>query len=103
MVQDGDILKYRITYFKVRGFVKGSNNCVRLEILLPVSSRKSNSENLEDGRQDSHHPSPSNESLCAMFGQRRIENFRETGVCITVDLNCLCGITCLDPITPQKA
>jgi len=86
--------------FKVRGFTRGSDNCVRLELLLPVSRRRDGEEHSEHGgrRDHDHHHSG---GFCDQFGNRRIDNFRETGLCITVDLNCFCGITCLDPITPD--
>lgn len=92
--------------FKVKSFVRGSNNCVRLELLLPVSGRRGGGSHKHEGEQieeighHDHHPKG---SFCDQFGSRRIENFRETGLCITVDLNCFCGITCLDPITPVRA
>lgn len=82
--------------FKVRGFVRGSDNCVRLELLEPVFRRGGDT----GGEQQHHHHRSSCGSVCDFFGGRTITNFRETGVCITVDLRCFCGITCLDPITP---
>lgn len=33
----------------------------------------------------------------------RIINFQETGICLTLDLNCFCSIQCLEPITPLPA
>lgn len=90
--------------FKVRGFVKGSGNCVRLELLLPVGGRRGGEHHSHDsGPEDRSHHHHQQGSFCDKFGQRPIENFRETGLCITVDLNCFCGITCLDPITPRRA
>ena len=87
--------------FKVRGFERGSNSCVKLELLLPVGGRRDDNvhsqEDVERTRYDGHQRG----SLCDVYGNRRIVNFRETGLCITVDLNCFCGITCLDPITPE--
>jgi len=91
--------------FKVRGFVRGTNNCVRLELLLPVGRRHSGPDPGGEGKGDgahSHHGKHGGGSFCDKFGGRRIENFRETGLCITVDLDCFCGITCLDPITPVR-
>lgn len=87
--------------FKVRGFVRGSDSCVRLELLLPVGRRSGGHEHHGDDKVDvSHGHHHVRGSFCDQFGSRKIENFRETGLCITVDLDCFCGITCLDPITP---
>lgn len=89
--------------FKVKGFVRGSNDCVRLELLLPVGGRPGPRGGEDKGDAGhGHHHSHDSHSFCDKFGSRRIENFRETGVCITVDLDCFCGITCLDPITPVR-
>lgn len=78
--------------FKVRGFVRGNEHCVRLELLEPIYERGQGPGGDDDGC--------SKHSICGTFGKRPIRNFRYTGVCITVDLRCFCGITCLDPITP---
>jgi len=82
--------------FKVQGFVRGSNNCVRLELLLPVYRRRDG-----DNDQRRHHDSCGSD-VCNHFGHHIIENWRHTGVCITVDLDCFCGISCLDPTTPRE-
>lgn len=78
--------------FKVKGFVRGDNNCVRLELLTPVYGSAPREEDA-----DSLNMTTKN---CGLFEHRAIKNFRATGVCITVDLRCFCGIVCLDPITP---
>lgn len=89
--------------FKVRGFVKGSDNCVRLELLTPVYHRgPRDAEGEGKGGPQHHHHNSCGGSVCDYFGGRPIDNFRSTGVCITVDLNCFCGISCLDPITPVR-
>lgn len=80
--------------FKVRGFVKGSSNCVKIELLTPVYH-----EHEDDTRDYKQHGNCSG-SVCDYFGGRPIHNFCYTGVCITVDLDCFCGISCLDPVTP---
>ncbi len=85
--------------FKVTNFVRGSDSCVRLELLLPVSHRRDGDGH--KGHHEEHHQHGPQGTFCDQFGRRRIDNFRETGLCITVDLNCFCGITCLDPITPE--
>ena len=88
--------------FKVRGFVRDSDSCVRLELLLPVGRRSGEHDHIA-GAEDKHdggHDHHVRGSFCDQFGRRRIENFRETGLCITVDLDFFAGITCLDPITP---
>lgn len=88
---------------RVRDFVRGSKSCVNVELLLPVGRRRDGDHHGKDlgeerGHHDHHHHK---DSFCDKFGRRRIDNFRETGVCITLDLDCFCGITCLDPITPE--
>lgn len=80
--------------FRVRNFTRGSDNCVVLELLKPVHRRHDG-----EGHEHKHHSS-AHATACDFFEGRRIHNFRSTGVCITVDLDCFCGITCLDPITP---
>lgn len=82
--------------FKVKGFAPNSSNCVRVEILLPVYARGSEG---SDGNHTDCHTSKKH-GPCSYFGNKPIRNFRETGLCITIDLDCFCGITCLDPITP---
>ena len=85
--------------FRAKGFV-GRGNCVQLELLLPVSSkRQSNLEHSPDNL-DHHHDS---DSICGLFHGRPVRGFRASGVCITVDLDCFCGISCLDAITPLTA
>lgn len=81
--------------FKARGFVRGSNNCVKLELLLPITSCG----NSTGGTGDTCTPG----NFFPTGSESHINGFKETGVCITVDLNGFIGITCLDPITPQKA
>lgn len=100
----GNFMCVESPVFKVRGFVRGSNHCVRLELLTPVYSRRRDGESTEETKQFSHHGGNSScdGSICNYFGGRPIENFRETGVCITVDLRCFCGVSCLDPITPVR-
>jgi len=83
--------------FKVRGFTGGSDNCVRLELLAPVHRRGDGDGH---GHDHDHHAPTGGANTCDFFQGGRIHNFRLTGVCITVDLDCFCGITCLDPITP---
>lgn len=79
--------------FKARGFAKGSNSCVKLELLMPISN------------DTAVEPEPDGCSPCKFFptNDAAVNGFRETGVCITVDLNSFNGIACLDPITPEKA
>ena len=76
--------------FRAKKFVRGSDCCVKLELLLPVT-------------QGGSAPGPTGSGIsdvCKFFPGRSIRDFRATGICLTVDLNCFCGITCLDPITP---
>ncbi len=79
--------------FKVQGFVRGSNNCVRLELLLP--------ENHHDGDEEHGGHGSCGGSVCKSIGHR-FRNLRRTGVCITVDLDCFCAISCLPATTPRE-
>lgn len=79
--------------FRAKKFVDDSDCCVKLELLLPVT-------------QGGVAPGPTGSGVsdvCPFFPGGSIEDFLATGICITVDLNCFCGITCLDPITPRTA
>lgn len=71
--------------FKARKFVNDANNCVQLELLLPIYKKRRTRCHSANYLQLTH---------------RYIHNFTETGICITLDLASFCGITCLDPITP---
>lgn len=83
--------------FRVKNFVRGSDHCVLLEILKPVFYRT-------PGSGDSTGSSSCcQKNACSFFKYGDVRNFKATGICITVDLNCFCGITCLDPITPIRA
>ncbi|MDC3415270.1 CotY/CotZ family spore coat protein [Terrihalobacillus insolitus] len=79
--------------FRAKKFVEGSDCCVKLELLLPVTEGGSTPGPTESGVSD----------VCKFFPGRSIRDFQATGICLTVDLNCFCGITCLDPITPIPA
>src|SRR5699024_9979484 len=82
--------------FKVQGFVRGSNNCVRLELLVPEGY-------YSDGEDHGgHHHNKCGGSVCSGFGYKHFKNLRRTGVCITVDLDCFCGISCLPATTPRE-
>src|SRR5690625_3019959 len=85
--------------FRVRGFAGNSPNCVHLEILLPVHKQHDGG-GIDSGDHSHHGKGCGCASSCDHFGKSKIKNFRDTGLCITVDLDCFCGITCLDPITP---
>ncbi|RWZ58118.1 spore coat protein [Halobacillus fulvus] len=76
--------------FKAKKFVDGSKNCVKLELLLPVNM-------------GGNTPGSGGDEVCDFFpgnGGGPIRNLMSTGVCITVDLDCFCGISCLEPTTP---
>lgn len=96
---------------RVKNFVRGSDHCVVLEILKPIRSNYSPGHASDGGDRDGTDPNKllyaesdqSCASVCDFFNGKRINNFQSTGICITVDLNCFCGITCLDPITPLQA
>src|SRR5690625_2951878 len=75
--------------FRVKNFVSGSNSCVLLEILTPVySGRGDGGGDGEDGLGE--HKSCCSTSVCKHFSRGNVENFRATGICITVDLRCFC-------------
>ncbi|WML43402.1 CotY/CotZ family spore coat protein [Neobacillus sp. PS3-40] len=38
-------------------------------------------------------------SPCDQLGGINISHLKRTGICITIDLNCFCAITCLEPVT----
>jgi spore coat protein Z len=82
--------------FKAKSFVDGSSNCVRLELLLPVRGEHHHGEHGEAHEAHSGHDH-CKKDVCDFF-KDGVRNFRGTGICITVDLDCFCGISCLDPV-----
>ncbi|SEI02657.1 spore coat protein Z [Halobacillus karajensis] len=78
--------------FKAKKFVDGKKDCVKLELLIPVT---------QGGSQPG--PSGKRNRVCDYFPGGSVRNLRSTGVCITVDLDCFCSITCLEPTTPLMA
>lgn len=84
--------------FRAKSFVRGSENCVRLELLVPVGSGGGSTPKHEE--QSNHRGSQSCCGNVCSFFPNRTRDFRATGICITVDLNHFTGISCLDPITP---
>lgn len=76
--------------FRAKQFVDDSEDCVKLELLQPVTEGGS-------------APGDSPESVCDFFPGNSIRDFQATGLCITVDLDCFCSIACLDPVTPLPA
>ncbi|GAA0604054.1 exosporium assembly protein ExsY [Virgibacillus siamensis] len=77
--------------FRAKQFVRGSNCCVKLELLLPVTDCEIIMTKVEDCNSAISHYFPADDP---------VTGFQATGICITVDLNNFTGITCLDPITP---
>ncbi|SEA20758.1 spore coat protein Z [Thalassobacillus cyri] len=73
--------------FRAKKFVDEDECCVQLELLVPVTQGQST-------------PGPGGDDFCAYFPGNSIRNFVASGLCITVDLDCFCGIACLDPVTP---
>ncbi|MEC5424552.1 CotY/CotZ family spore coat protein [Virgibacillus sp. C22-A2] len=77
--------------FRAKKFVNDDKDCcVKLELLLPVT---------EGGAT----PGPGGDTVCDFFPGASIRDLQATGVCLTVDLDCFCGITCLEPVTPLPA
>lgn len=85
MTADNNLDGVESPVFKANRFVNESNDCVQLELLLPVYKMT---------------PITSKDYCIKRFDDKHIQFFSNTGVCITVDLNNFCGITCLAPITP---
>lgn len=83
--------------FRAKSFVNGNEDCVRLELLVPVRHRRNH-----EHEEEHSHEHCKGQSVCD-FIPERTRNFRATGICITVNLDCFCGISCLDPITPLRA
>lgn len=77
--------------FRAKDFVKGSDSCVRLELLVPVS----------DGCEVPIPPLDTQSTVCPFFPtDHPVTDFQATGICLTVDLEHFLAISCLDPITP---
>lgn len=77
--------------FRATQFVKNSDCCVRLEILLPVS----------DGCEIKPHHTKGGSNIRRFFPEGTpVTNFIASGVCLTVNLKDFAGISCLDPINP---
>lgn len=76
--------------FRAKKFVDKGECCVQLELLLPVTEGGST-------------PGERGKTVCSYFPGNSIRDLQATGICITVDLDCFCGIACLDPTTPIPA
>ncbi|SDR03384.1 CotY/CotZ family spore coat protein [Virgibacillus salinus] len=77
---------------RAKKFVDDEECCVKLELLEVVNP--------------GGNPVSGGDTVCEFFrgeGVGAARNLRASGVCITVDLDCFCAITCLDPITPVPA
>lgn len=101
--------------FRVKKFVRGSNSCAIIELLEPVRGGRGDhghghkhgesGEANENNRHGDRHGRDRGSgcgcggSVCNFFPNDRVRSFRATGICITIDLDCFCGITCLEPIT----
>lgn len=78
--------------FRAKNFVKGSDCCVRLELLIPIS----------EGCGASVPPKDTTSKVCPFFPtDDPITDFQASGICLTVNLDHYSAITCLDPITPR--
>ena len=75
--------------FRANNFVKGSDCCVRLELLVPIS----------EGCGASVPPKDTMSTVCPFFPtDDPITGFKASGICLTVNLDHYSAITCLDPI-----
>ncbi|MFC4559504.1 CotY/CotZ family spore coat protein [Virgibacillus kekensis] len=75
---------------RAKKFTDEDECCVKLELLLPVTEGGST-------------PGPGGDNVCDFFPGEEgnaIRDLQATGICLTVDLDCFCGIQCLDPVTP---
>ncbi|WP_181348593.1 CotY/CotZ family spore coat protein [Thalassobacillus sp. CUG 92003] len=78
--------------FRAVKFVDKDECCVQLELLVPVNMGGTVMGSCGKGK-----------TICDFFPGKQISNLKATGVCITIDLDCFCGIVCLDPVTPLPA
>ncbi|MFG6115322.1 CotY/CotZ family spore coat protein [Halobacillus sp. MO56] len=76
--------------FRAKKFVDEDECCVQLELLLPVT-------------QGGSTPGERGDTVCSYFPGNSIRDLQATGICITIDLDCFCGIACLSPTTPLPA
>lgn len=74
----GGVSEVHSSYFRIKKMLRkeGNSCCAVLELLYPV-------------------PCEENVNL--------IGGFRRTGVCITVDLDCICTLTCFPPVRAPRA
>ncbi|WP_394219377.1 CotY/CotZ family spore coat protein [Halobacillus trueperi] len=80
--------------FRAKKFTN-DGKCVKLELLIPEPN------GANGGAQAV--PSCKTKDVCDFFPGDTIRNLRASGICITVDLDCFCSITCLEPTTPLMA
>lgn len=75
--------------FRAKNFVKGSDCCVRLELLVPIS----------EGCEVAIPPKDTMSKVCSFFPtEDPVTGFQASGICLTVNLDHYSAITCLDPI-----
>ena len=77
---------FKTPFFRVTKFLDNSDCCVVLELLQPQN---------EEGEIPS---SFIENDIYAFFSDSCITRFVRTGICITVDLNCFCGVECLPAV-----
>ncbi|MFA1820910.1 CotY/CotZ family spore coat protein [Virgibacillus oceani] len=77
---------------RAKHFVKDSDCCIRVELLLPIT---------EKCRVLMPEIDCCSNTIAPFFSiDDPVTGFQETGICITIDVEKFIGITCLDPITP---
>jgi len=77
--------------FRAKHFIKNSDYCVKLELLVPAS----------EGYEIKGYCTNRAHHACSFFPEENpVTGFFATGICLTVDLDQFMGITCLDPINP---
>src|SRR5690606_542972 len=73
--------------FKVKHITVEKGCCAKLELLVPISADGSAADCSNDT------------GICDYFPfNHPVNDFVETGICLTVDLNKFAAISCLDPI-----
>ncbi|GAA0301444.1 spore coat protein Z [Gracilibacillus halotolerans] len=48
-------------------------------------------------------PVANTDNPCDQIGGEEVEDLSRTGICITVDLDCFCGVSCLPPVALPPA
>ncbi|MEC1694110.1 CotY/CotZ family spore coat protein [Schinkia azotoformans] len=77
---------FKTPFFRVDKFIDDRDCCVQLELLQAQTEEGTASPVIKD------------DDICSFLSSHSIGKFIRTGICITVDLSCYCGIECLTPV-----